>query len=57
MGTICNMGAEIGATTSVFPFNSRMRDYLEATDRSGWYKLCLQTERQWSRFHLQIQMK
>lgn len=28
MGTICNMGAEIGATTSTFPYNSRMRDYL-----------------------------
>jgi len=35
MGTICNMGAEIGATTSVFPFNSRMRDYLNATNRHG----------------------
>merc|ERR1711936_1263502 len=34
MGTICNMGAEIGATTSVFPFNSRMEDYLAATGRS-----------------------
>ena len=33
MGTICNMGAEIGATTSVFPFNSRMGDYLAATGR------------------------
>lgn len=33
MGTICNMGAEIGATTSVFPFNSRMEDYLNATKR------------------------
>lgn len=33
MGTICNMGAEIGATTSVFPYNSRMRDYLSATNR------------------------
>ena len=33
MGTICNMGAEIGATTSVFPYNSRMRDYLQATNR------------------------
>ena len=33
MGTICNMGAEIGATTSVFPYNSRMRDYLVATTR------------------------
>ena len=33
MGTICNMGAEIGATTSVFPYNSRMSDYLKATGR------------------------
>lgn len=35
MGTICNMGAEIGATTSMFPFNHRMGDYLKATGRSG----------------------
>jgi len=35
MGTICNMGAEIGATTSVFPFNGRMADYLVATERRG----------------------
>lgn len=35
MGTICNMGAEIGATTSVFPYNHRMQDYLRATERSG----------------------
>jgi aconitate hydratase len=34
MATICNMGAEIGATTSVFPFNKRMSSYLEATKRS-----------------------
>ncbi|KAE8150447.1 aconitate hydratase [Aspergillus avenaceus] len=34
MGTICNMGAEIGATTSLFPFNDRMHDYLKATKRS-----------------------
>lgn len=33
MGTICNMGAEIGATTSVFPFNKSMIDYLKATRR------------------------
>ncbi|CAL4141938.1 unnamed protein product [Meganyctiphanes norvegica] len=33
MATICNMGAEIGATTSVFPYNSRMHDYLKATTR------------------------
>jgi len=35
MATICNMGAEIGATTSIFPFNSRMRDYLKATGREN----------------------
>lgn len=34
MGTICNMGAEIGATTSIFPFSKRMIDYLNATQRS-----------------------
>jgi aconitate hydratase len=28
------MGAEIGATTSLFPFNHRMADYLKATNRS-----------------------
>src|SRR3990170_2334425 len=33
-GTICNMGAELGATTSVFPFDHRMAAYLRATDRS-----------------------
>lgn len=29
------MGAEVGATTSTFPYNSRMRDYLRATGRSA----------------------
>ncbi|KOB63383.1 Aconitase, mitochondrial, partial [Operophtera brumata] len=33
MATICNMGAEIGATTSVFPYNSRMEAYLKSTGR------------------------
>ena len=33
MGTICNMGAEIGATTSLFPFNDSMYNYLVATKR------------------------
>jgi len=32
-GTICNMGAEIGATTSVFPYDERMYTYLKATGR------------------------
>jgi len=33
MATICNMGAEMGATTSVFPFTKRMSAYLHATNR------------------------
>ena len=33
-GTICNMGAELGATTSLFPFDERMAAYLRATDRA-----------------------
>jgi aconitate hydratase len=28
---MCTIGAEIGATTSLFPFNSRMVDHLNAT--------------------------
>ena len=32
--TICNMGAELGATCSVFPYDSRMETYLNATDRT-----------------------
>ena len=34
MATICNMGAEIGATTSVFPYNKSMIGYLNATGRN-----------------------
>jgi aconitate hydratase len=37
--TICNMGAELGATTSIFPFDSRMAAYLRATDRADLAKL------------------
>ncbi|WPQ65467.1 aconitate hydratase [Chitinophaga sancti] len=33
-GTICNMGAEIGATCSVFAYDSKIADYLQATERS-----------------------
>jgi aconitate hydratase len=32
-GTICNMGAEIGATTSVFPYDDKMGEYLKITQR------------------------
>jgi len=32
--TICNMGAEVGATTSTFPFDTKMVEYLQATGRA-----------------------
>ncbi|HHU58511.1 MAG TPA: aconitate hydratase [Bacteroidales bacterium] len=32
-GTICNMGAEIGATTSTFGYDESMAEYLRGTDR------------------------
>lgn len=32
-GTICNMGAEVGATTSIFPFDEKSAAYLKATGR------------------------
>jgi aconitate hydratase len=33
--TICNMGAEIGATTSIFPYDNRSRAYMVATGRAA----------------------
>ena len=33
-GTICNMGAEIGATTSIFGYDKKMADYLRGTERA-----------------------
>jgi aconitate hydratase len=38
-GTICNMGAEIGATTSTFGYDDSMRRYLNATGREEVVKL------------------
>ncbi|HRO41690.1 MAG TPA: aconitate hydratase [Flavipsychrobacter sp.] len=32
--TICNMGAEIGATCSLFPYDEKMGDYLKGTNRA-----------------------
>ncbi|MCP5464358.1 MAG: aconitate hydratase [Deltaproteobacteria bacterium] len=49
-GTICNMGAEHGATTSVFPYDAKMAAYLKATGREEWATLadgvkdCLQAD-------------
>lgn len=34
-GTICNMGAEIGATTSIFGYDTKMSEYLRATGRES----------------------
>ncbi len=33
-GTICNMGAEIGATTSIFGYDEKMAEYLKGTGRT-----------------------
>ena len=38
-GTICNMGAELGATCSVFPFDERMATYLGSTERAALAEL------------------
>ena len=38
-GTMTNMGAELGATTSVFPFDQKMVDYLRMTERDDVAKL------------------
>ena len=37
--TICNMGAEVGATTSLFPYDERMGTYLKATGREEVAKM------------------
>lgn len=37
--TICNMGAEVGATTSTFPFDEKMAEYLCATGREDVAKM------------------
>ena len=34
LATVANMGAEVGATTSTFPYTPRMRAYLKATGRA-----------------------
>lgn len=34
-GTICNMGAEIGATTSLFGYDQKMSEYLRGTNRKA----------------------
>jgi aconitate hydratase len=45
-GTITNMGAELGATTSVFHFDRKMTAYLNLTDRADIAKLA-EANREW----------
>ena len=40
-GTIANMGAELGATTSIFPYDERMATYLRATQRGDVAELAM----------------
>jgi len=49
--TITNMGAELGATTSVFPFDKRMADYLRATGRAEIARLAEDVRAQLSADH------
>ncbi len=44
-GTITNMGAELGATTSIFPFDERIATYLRATGRTDAAELAEQHRR------------
>ena len=37
--SICNMGAEVGATTSIFPYDNNIKEYLIATGREEIAKL------------------
>uniref|UniRef100_A0A2K6A8N2 Aconitate hydratase, mitochondrial n=1 Tax=Mandrillus leucophaeus TaxID=9568 RepID=A0A2K6A8N2_MANLE len=48
MVTICNIGAEIGATTSVFPYNHRMKKYLSKTSRADIVNLADDSKDHWA---------
>ena len=48
-GTICNMGAEIGATTSTFGYDNSMDRYLRATGRADVADLANATPREFDR--------
>ena len=49
MATICNMGAELGATTSIFPYQNKMQDYLEKTDRKEISTLLEEDYNMWTK--------
>lgn len=41
-GTICNMGAEVGATTSIFPYDDKTADYISVTGRKEVANMALE---------------
>lgn len=43
-GTICNMGAELGATTSTFPFDEKMVAYLKITERTELAEIAMKVK-------------
>lgn len=43
-GTICNMGAELGATTSTFPFDGKMVAYLNITERAELAEIAMKVK-------------
>ena len=54
--TICNMGAELGATTSVFPSDEHTRAYLEAQERGDvWKALAADTDAAYDE-HIEIDL-
>lgn len=44
-GTIANMGAEHGATCTVFPFDEKMAEYLASTNRKEWAAIAEQNQK------------
>ena len=47
MATVCNMGAEVGATTSVFPYTKKMKEYLDMTGRRRAGDVVIDVARHW----------
>ncbi|MGC8764826.1 MAG: aconitate hydratase [Brevinematia bacterium] len=43
--TICNMGAELGATSSIFPYDDKMKSYLISTGREEIVELAKEVEK------------
>ena len=43
--TITNMGAELGASSSVFPYDLKMKNYLKASSRADWVEIAHQFEK------------